>query len=104
MASSFQTYAVICNPTRTRQSSTSASRVMVRSGTSASNLDQFLVSPICGPADIYDMRTISNMPGQRQEKGNTTAPEPTCNRSLSCELSHETPILDTIPATDIDFG
>jgi len=77
---------------------------MVHSGTSAWNLDQFPFSPVCGPADIYNMQTISNVPGQRQEEGNTTAPEPTCDRSLSCELCHETPILDTIPATDIDFG
>jgi len=77
---------------------------MVSSGTSAWNLDQFKFSPTCGPADIYDMWTISNMPRLRQKEGNTIAPEPTCDRSLSCELCHETPILDNIPTTDVDFG
>jgi len=77
---------------------------MVCSGISAWNLDQFPVSRICGTADIYDMQTISNMPGHRQKEGYTIAPEPTCDGSLSYELCHETPILDTIPATDVDFG
>lgn len=64
----------------------------------------FSVSPIHDPPDIYDMWTISNMPGQRQEDGNTIALEPTCDSSLSCELCHNTPNLDTIPATDTHFG